>query len=353
MKTGFNIVLAFGAVFVLMLTIGVFIAGWERPPMETTQIGYRGVGTQQVVNPRLQAARNAQEALPTFYDAAPPGGQPARQVYENLQILGDLTEDEFNRVMVAITEWVAPPEEGCAYCHNIENLAEDVPTKVIARRMFQMTRHINENWTSHVAETGVTCYTCHRGQPVPGAVWFEEGNTGPSKGMAGYDAGQNHPSYNAGLSAMLVNPFSGRVDSAQELRVVGTSALPAGEGASIKDTEATYALMLHMSDALGVNCTFCHNSRSFSSWEQSSQTRIPAWQGIGMVRDINQNFVVPLKPLYAENRLGPSGDAPKANCATCHRGNSKPLGGAQLAKDYPELGEVRLQPAAGPPPATQ
>jgi len=68
--------------------------------------------------------------------------------------------------MLAITQWVAP-EQGCAYCHNGDNLADDgLYTKIVARRMLQMTRHINKDWKEHVASTGVTCYTCHRGQPV-------------------------------------------------------------------------------------------------------------------------------------------------------------------------------------------
>ena len=69
-----------------------------------------------------------------------------------------------------------------------------MPTKVIARRMFQMTKHINQDWTQHVAQTGVTCYTCHRGRPVPAQVWFRQ-STGqpPMGGLVGYDGGQNHP----------------------------------------------------------------------------------------------------------------------------------------------------------------
>ncbi|OYV00439.1 MAG: hypothetical protein CFE26_23990 [Verrucomicrobiales bacterium VVV1] len=62
--------------------------------------------------------------------------------------------------MNAISTWVAPQEgdnAGCAYCHNLENMASDeVYTKVVARRMIQMTRAINTQYTSHVAETGVT-----------------------------------------------------------------------------------------------------------------------------------------------------------------------------------------------------
>ena len=38
--------------------------------------------------------------------------------------------------------------------------------------MIQMTQHINADWKTHVAETGVTCYTCHRGNTVPAEIWF-------------------------------------------------------------------------------------------------------------------------------------------------------------------------------------
>ena len=41
--------------------------------------------------------------------------------------------------------------------------------------------------------------------------------------------------------------------------------------------------------------------------------------------------------MYPANRLGPMGDAPKAQCSTCHNGVYKPLFGAQMAKDYPAV----------------
>ena len=37
----------------------------------------------------------------------------------------------------------------------------------------QMTKAINTEWQSHVKETGVTCYTCHRGQPTPRRISHE------------------------------------------------------------------------------------------------------------------------------------------------------------------------------------
>jgi photosynthetic reaction center cytochrome c subunit len=92
-----------------------------------------------------------------------------------------------------------------------------------------------------------------------------------------------------------------------------------------------------MSTALGVNCTFCHNSRSFSSWETSPPQRLTAWHGIRMVRNINNEYIEALRPVFPPNRLGPMGDTLKVNCATCHQGVFQPLYGAEMLKDYPEL----------------
>ena len=95
--------------------------------------------------------------------------------------------------------------------------------------------------------------------------------------------------------------------------------------------------MMHMSDGLGVNCTFCHNSRIFSNWEQSRPQRVTAWHGIKMVGEVNATYMDPLAPVFPANRKGPQGDVLKVNCATCHNGLNKPLYGFSMAKEYPEL----------------
>ena len=57
-----------------------------------------------------------------------------------MQVLGDLSVGQFTRQMASITAWVAPTE-GCAYCHNLQNLADDSKyTKVVARKMILMTQ---------------------------------------------------------------------------------------------------------------------------------------------------------------------------------------------------------------------
>jgi photosynthetic reaction center cytochrome c subunit len=330
----------------LFLGLGAFMmltSGWERPPIDTVQKGYRGLGMEDVINPRTRAMVAAMNRLPEVLPPAEPGGQKASEVYQNVQVLGDLTEEQFLRLMTAITEWVSP-EQGCNYCHVEENLADDSPyTKRVSRRMLQMVAHTNDNWQKHVVATGVTCYTCHRGQPVPAAVWST--NPGPvaAMGPVGYRAGMNIASPEVAFASLPYDPFTPYLLQSNEIRVIQATTLPiAGkEGATLQRTELTYGLMMHFSQGLGVNCTFCHNSRSFFDWDQSTPQRTTAWYGIRMTRDLNNNFMVPLTGEFPPHRLGPLGDVLKVNCTTCHEGVNKPLLGAPMLSDYPELKAVK------------
>jgi photosynthetic reaction center cytochrome c subunit len=274
-------------------------------------------------------------------------------VYKNVQVLKNVSTGAFGRLMVSMTQWVAP-QQGCGYCHVSGNFASDAKyTKVVARRMLQMTQHINADWKTHVGATGVTCYTCHRGQPVPSYIWFQNPGEEAALGPLGGHTGKNQPSAAAGSSSLPVDPFSPFLEDKANIRVISTTALPDGDRSSIKQTDWTYSLMIHMSNALGVNCTYCHNSRAFSSWEQSSPARVTAWYGIRMVRDLNETYLKSLAGVFPPNRLGALGDVPKVNCTTCHQGAFKPLLGAAMAKGYPELLAVATAtPAAAPMPPT-
>jgi photosynthetic reaction center cytochrome c subunit len=79
-------------------------------------------------------------------------------------------------------------------------------------------------------------------------------------------------------------------------------------------------------------------------WANNPVTRQTAWYGIRMVRELNTAFLDPLGPVYPAQRLGELGDAPKANCATCHQGAYKPLYGASRLPAHPELARY---PGAG------
>jgi photosynthetic reaction center cytochrome c subunit len=330
----------------LIIAAGVFMffGPFQLPIVETVQRGYRGLGMAQVVYLPGLENEAAMNRVPEPIEPVEPSGTPSSEVYENVQVLGDVDADEFNRLMSAITEWVSP-EQGCTYCHaEGEELSSDsLYTKVVARRMIQMTRHINAEWEKHVGNTGVTCYTCHRGKPVPANIWFYEEGPPMAEGLVGGATGQNRPAPSVGLASLPYDPFEPFLEHDNGIRVVSTENLPAGNRQSIKQTEWTYGLMMHMSNALGVNCTYCHNSRNFMAWDQSNPARASAWYGIRMVRDLNADYLEPLRPVFPHVRLGPLGDVAKVNCATCHQGAYKPLYGANMLQDYPELG--------GPAPA--
>ena len=332
-----KIAIAFSVLAIVTLT------ACERPPVESKQTGYRGTGMDQIINPRTQEQLAKINEMPAGVPASPDGPK-AGTVYKNVKVLNNLSAAQFGAFMVSMTSWVAP-KEGCSYCHNVQNFADDsLYTKTVARRMIQMNQQINSNWTDHVKQTGVTCYTCHRGNNIPQNVWFspEEKRGG---NMLGNTNGQNDPAPAVAYTSLPNKPFAAYlVENGGPARIVSKTALPTGNKATLQSTENVYGMMTHMSHSLGVNCTFCHNSQNFSSWEQSTPQRAQAWYGIQMLKDINTNFMTPLKDVFPPNRLGPTGDVAKANCATCHQGVNKPLLGQSMLKDYPYLAPNRDMP---------
>ena len=295
----------------------VMAAGCEVPPPEVDQTGFRGLGLEYVydegtredslaaIQSRLPAPLTALPAM----DPAPPG------TFENVQVLGHLSQAEFTVTMQAITNWVAP-EQGCNYCHVVTpdsvNYASDaIYTKLVARRMLQMTQDINVNWRAHVGDTvGVNCWTCHQGKPVPTNYWFYSGNP--------------------------AQPERHYLDR-EDLRVQGPYAL-ASQGENPRgtnDAEYAYAVMINMTNGLGVNCTYCHNSARFADWAESPPQRVTALRGLRMIRDANMEYMISLQGVWPtdvanyasypdRSRMGPLGDGPKLSCASCHQGAYKP-----------------------------
>lgn len=322
----------------LALLAATTLAGCERPPVEAVQRGYRGTGMEVVVNPRTAAEKVAENQAPKASPQLPGTGPKAKDIYQNVQVLGDLSAGQFNRVMAAITEWVSP-EEGCTYCHGNNFADDDMYTKKVARVMIAMTQKTNEAWGSkHVAPAGVTCYTCHRGKNVPEYVWVTETPPAMPGSLAAFPTGQNVAGVAAnGYASLPYDPFTPFLEGESGIRVNGETALPTGNRKSIKQTEWTYALMMHFSQSLGVNCTFCHNTRSIAVVEQQAPTWSNAWHGVRMVREINNGYIWPTNEWLPEHRQGPTGDPQKAACYTCHQGAYKPLYGAPMIADWPSL----------------
>jgi photosynthetic reaction center cytochrome c subunit len=326
------------AVLLAAAVLAIIVHQAERPPIAGIQRGYRGTGMVYLYNPRTMAGVADANRIPPSVPYAGNEGAKAGTVYKNVQVLGDVNAGEFTRLMVNMAIWVAPAQ-GCAACHNVAHLEEDsLYTKIVARRMLQMVRHINADWTVHVAQTGVTCYTCHRGQLVPPNIWFNNPGPGQALGDAQTPIGKNHPTPVAGGSALPMDPFTPFLEDTNNIRVQGTTALRFDNYQSIKQAEWTYALMMNISQSLGVNCDYCHSTRAMGDWSQSPPQRATAWYGIRMVRDLNNTYLDPLKGTFPPNRLGEAmGDSPKVNCATCHNGVYKPLFGISMAQGFPEL----------------
>jgi photosynthetic reaction center cytochrome c subunit len=326
----------------LIVTLGLVgtftLAGCERT--QTVQSGFRGTGMEQVFSPATVAALASGNVIPEPEPVDPPDPEAPKlsELFKNVQVLNDLTALEFSRLMAAMSTWVAP-EEGCNYCHNPKNLASDEKyPKVVSRRMLQMTRKLNTDWKQHVGSTGVTCWTCHRGQAVPSGDWFTRPenpaafNTKPPK--TGLDA---TPITAVGNSSLPPDPLTTYLLRDTGIRVQGQQALAHDNNHSIYQARASYGLMVYMSNSLGVNCTYCHNTRALASWPESSPKRATAWYGIRMVRELNNDYLVPLTSVFPPHRLNAQGDGPKVGCATCHKGAYKPLLGVSMLPDYPEL----------------
>ncbi len=339
---GLALLAAFAMCILVVLT-------FQRPPVDVIATGGPGLGMQTLYNPaqvNKALGMNQPPAMLPAINAGPMAGT----VYKNVQVLKNISTGAFTRLMVSMTDWVAP-QQGCGYCHVAGNFASDAKyTKVVARRMLQMTIAVNTTYTDHVGSVGVTCYTCHRGNNVPSKVWFTGVTPGSAPGLAEVDMGKNLPAASVDDSALPSDPDTPFLLNQDKIRISGNTALPDGTNpASIKNTEWTYALMMSYAQALGVSCEYCHDSRSFNSWSESTPQRVKAFYAEAMLRDLNNSYMVPLTTLFPVTLRGPQGDVAKIDCATCHQGVYKPLFGAKMASQFPALEGVSMQQAAPKP----
>jgi photosynthetic reaction center cytochrome c subunit len=329
----------------------IFVPDWTHPPIGGKQLGPPPMSL--ILFSRGQMPEPVPQTAPTPIAAAAEGGPMATQQYKNVQVLTDVSAAEFMRLQQAITQWVAP-KQGCSYCHEGTDYASDAkPAKLAARLMLKMVRHINADWTSHVQPAGVTCFTCHRGQPVPAEVWFPI----PPAPVKPFVAKQD----NWREASDTVRKFFAD-DSYYEyllentpISVQSSTALPSQKVASQIVAKRVYEMMMTMSDGIGVNCGYCHNSRVFQSWRQSTPYRWPGFDGIMLTRDLNRNYLLQLSPLIPETRelvhetglpvLPPRESGKQTGngfvlCATCHYAHPNPLDGANMLKDYPGLSDA-------------
>lgn len=343
----------------VLFLLAVELPDWHRP-VASVQVGTDGSAMVQFdeTSP-WRVASPRRDALPPADPRAP--DVPAS--FQNVTVLTDLAPSEFMRLHTAMNGWINP-KGGCGFCHAGDDFASDAnPMKGVARDHLRLTRYLNTAWQSHVGASGVTCFTCHRGEPVPPETWF------PSAAGAGSRfIGRKENWDETGDTVRKFFPDNGwsiYLLNEEPIRAESRTALKGDTVASQVEVKRLYEMMMQMADGIGVNCGFCHNSRSFSDWSQSPPHRWVGHEAIRMTRDLNRSFLAPLaqslpqtRELVQQNSLstppeagGPRNGGGLAVCATCHYGRLKPDAGAADLAHYGALASsvnaAPLPPAGG------
>ena len=320
-----------GAVVVTALLVS-FGQPWAT---KSAQTGPRGTGMHVV---EYKVDIEAPDPDVAGFDVADVEGAEVADNAEARALLGGGNAAEYGSLFGAMRQWTGIPD-----------LLEDPENyqSAVALRMIQMTQNINENWSDHVSangENGVTCYTCHRGQPVPNGVWFK--STPTVQSMTGWSSNQNRVteiSQSASLPSDALEEYFLNYERIGvhdlDSRVEG---IPGQDGyPGIQHAERTFSLMNYFANSLGANCTLCHNTRAFYDGSQVTPQWSTASLGIALVQELNEEYILPLEGMLPVERLGAlHGDVPKVGCKTCHQGQQKPLKGKNVIADYPQLGVV-------------
>lgn len=322
--------------------VAAMIVAWGQPfPTANQQTGPRGTGmhVQEFVShleagdPTVEGYFTSEPIVPTADSAL------AIDELEGVpDALANVTVENYERLLEAMRSWTGIPD--------LLEPGNDSYQTEVAWSMIEMTQNINQNWAAHVqanAEVGVTCYTCHRGQPVPNNVWFRVGPV--NENTAGWPAIQNRVTMNSNFTSLpstylehfLLQDEEGFYGVAQVHDLASRVENLPGDPL-IQQTEMTYAWMNYFANSLGVNCVFCHNSRAFYDAAQVTPQWATASLGIIMVQEQLELYILPLEDTLPPERLGPIyADVPKLACRTCHQGYQQPMQGLNVIANWPEL----------------
>ncbi|MBF9057884.1 photosynthetic reaction center cytochrome c subunit [Rhodobacterales bacterium HKCCSP123] len=328
--------------------VAAMIVAWGQPfATDQMQTGPRGTGmhVSEFVSslseyPDVDGYVTSEPVVPTadsqlaidVFDVVPP-------------TLGNITVENYERLLEAMRSWTGIPD--------LLDPGNDSYQTALAYTMIEMTQNINQNWIGHVqanAEVGVTCYTCHRGQPVPNNIWFRVGNV--NSNVAGWPAIQNRVTMTSNFTSLpstylehfLLQDENGQYGVAQVHDLDSRVENPPGSPL-IQQAEMTYAWMNYFANSLGVNCVFCHNTRAFYDAGQVTPQWATASLGIAMVQETLEQYILPLEYVLPEERLGPVfADVPKLACRTCHQGEQQPLNGLNVIRNWPELAVLDGEP---------
>jgi outer membrane lipoprotein-sorting protein len=183
--------------------------------------------------PRLIYALAAALLLTAVHARAQQAAQPSQpvkradEVYKNLKVLQATPADSLNQGMHLISGELGVD---CEYCHaeKMDWVADEKKTKDTARDMMTMMMELNRRFFK--GEQVITCYTCHKGQPIPvSTVVLPVGDylTEKEPGPALPPAGQIISKYIAALGGeQNLKKVTSRIITAQQ-------DIPTGPGGTI------------------------------------------------------------------------------------------------------------------------
>jgi Photosynthetic reaction centre cytochrome C subunit len=212
---------------------------------------------------------------PVGLDWGPKGEQPARTLFKNVKLLGDLSGD---RMMAGMQSMKANLGVKCTACHLVKekDFASDAKKeKLRARDMIQMTEEINRR--TFKGEVKVTCWMCHRGEEKPESRPFSREIPKPLAKLTPEQLAQ--PAEKVFKDVRILKGMDGR----------------------------NFAFIMGwFSRELGVKCTHCHQENDFAA-DHEKKTR--AREMLEMTSYVAAGY-------YGNN-------SPVA-CGTCHAGKAEP-----------------------------
>ncbi len=249
------------------------------PPPQTHQT--RSVSLAAVradlVSPITASGRETPDGL----DWGDQGKQPAKTLFKNVQLLGELSGD---RVMAAMQSMESNLGHRCKLCHDPNDWPSDGKhEKPIARRMIQMAADLNRQFFA--GKPRITCFTCHLGHPHPpeakdpASSEIRQPVTNPPPAIADADTRSAEQVY-------------------KNIRVF--RGMPA--------KQVLFIMGLFTAD-LGVPCAHCHDERDWSADTKPAKQR--AREMMSLVGVIKTTY-------FPDENQSPIG------CMSCHRGRVKP-----------------------------
>ncbi len=281
---------------------------------------------------------------------------------------------------------------GCQYCHNINNFASDeIPQKASARAMLRLVNDVNAefivglpNWRGNY----VQCATCHNNQPnnMEGFGAQFANSVPPIFVTVDPLDDQGRPIIDPALKpaeiaepvlltdAILYYIYNYQVwrpfDPADDESGRGSLALTLEDGRTQEQVTINQNVMNYQGWALGVGCTFCHNSRNFVAYETDpagnlanpvyALNKLKSMRMMQLTTWLGENWAeygavgraeIPSireggASEYSYRQLGDGQIYNVPGCYTCHQGNTVPLASINQSQISPgDAGIVQLPPA--------